>query len=206
MSQVKYQRLAGTRVRRDYVEFPSQLLENWAIEKQVLQSFAKHYQTKEPIPEALIDKLQKANQFNQGFAMTELVGAALLDLEWHTLGREATDAIEDVLAFDEAAKKRIGFIPEIEPRYHATYFQHIFAGDGYSAGYYVYLWAQVLEADAFLAFQEKGDVFDPELAQKLSRFIFSAGGADDEMKLYTSFRGRAPKVDALLKKRGLVSP
>lgn len=205
MSSVRYESLAGTRVRRDYVEFPSQLLENWALERSTLEKYARHYETNEPIPAALVDKLLKSNNFNQGFAMTELVGAALLDLEWHTLNREKTNAITDVKAFDDAAKKRIGFIPEIHPRYHSTYFQHIFAGDGYSAGYYVYLWAQVLEADAYKAFQEKKDPFDADLAGKLKKFVFEAGGSDDEMKLYESFRGRAPDVSALLEKRELTA-
>lgn len=203
LSNVKYESLAGTRVRRDYVEFPSQLLENWALEPDVLETYARHYKTGERIPKALVQKLQKANNFNQGFAMTELVGAALLDLEWHTMNLEKTKAVDDVLAFDKAATKRIGFIPEIDPRYRSPYFQHIFAGDGYSAGYYVYLWAQVLEADAFKAFQNKGDAFDPELARKLHEFIFAAGGSDDEMKLYRNFRGQNPDVKALLDKREL---
>ncbi|MEQ9501249.1 MAG: M3 family metallopeptidase [Deltaproteobacteria bacterium] len=203
LSNVKYESLAGTRVKRDYVEFPSQLLENWALERSVVEKYARHYETNEPIPAELVEKLLAANNWNQGFAMTELVGAALLDLEWHTMNVDQTSKVTDVLAFDKKAKKRIGFIEEIEPRYHSTYFQHIFAGDGYSAGYYVYLWAQVLEADAFKAFQEKKDAFDPALAAKLRTHIFAAGGSDDEMVLYKKFRGREPNVKALLEKRDL---
>src|SRR5690606_37968508 len=140
--------VAGTRVKRDYVEFPSQLLENWASSPEVIRTYARHYKTGEPIPDALISKIEKAAQFNQGFEMTELVAASRLDLEWHTLNTEQAGAVGDVAEFDRSAMEKAGLIPEIHPRYHSPYFQHIFAGDGYSAGYYVYLWAQVLEADA----------------------------------------------------------
>lgn len=205
LSNVTYPSVAGTRVKRDYVEFPSQLLENWASHPEVIKGYAKHYQTGEPIPDELIAKIEKAKQFNQGFEMTELVAASLLDLEWHTLTQEQTKAISSVSELDRTAMEKLGLIPEINPRYHSPYFQHIFAGDGYSAGYYVYLWAQVLEADAFQAFKEAGNIFDPELAARLRRYVFAAGGSDDEMSLYRQFRGQEPSVDALLRKRGLVS-
>ena len=203
MSDVTYETLSGTNVKRDYVEFPSQLLENWAWEPSVIKKYARHYKTAKPIPDALIERLKAASKFNQGFKMTELVAAALLDLEWHMMSLEKAREVKDVAAFEAALTQKIGLIPEIAPRYHSSYFQHIFSSDGYSAGYYVYLWAQVLEADAFHAFQEQGDVFHPGLADKLKRFIFAGGGSDEEMKLYTSFRGKKPTVGALLDKRGL---
>ncbi len=205
LSDVTYPRLAGTSVKIDYVEFPSQLLENWASEPSVIKSYAKHYETSQPIPDALVAKINESSKFNQGFETGEYVAAALLDLEWHTKNLEETKAITDVNAFDAATMEKIGMIPEIAPRYYSPYFQHIFSNDFYSAGYYVYGWAQVLEADAFAAFEEKGDVFDPELSKKLRDFIFSAGSSRDEMELYTSFRGRKPSVEPLLEKRGFVS-
>ena len=203
LSQVRYERLAGTNVKWDYVEFPSQLLENWAAEPAVIKEYARHYETNEPISDELIAKIEKASKFNQGFKMTELVGAALLDFHWHQLSLEEVNQVTDVIAFEKAAVQKIGFIDEIAPRYHSTYFQHIFSGDSYSAGYYVYLWAQVLEADAYRAFEDSGNIFDPDLAQKLRKFIFSAGGSDDEMKLYESFRGQAVSPLPLLEKIGL---
>lgn len=204
LSDVTYPRFAGTSVKRDYVEFPSQLLENWAQAPEVIKNYAKHYETGEPIPDALVEKIRKSSQFNQGFEMGEYVAAALLDLEWHTRNLEETKKIKDVNAFDQAAMKKIGMIPEVAPRYYSPYFQHIFASDGYSAGYYVYGWAQVLEADAFHAFEEKGDVFDPELSAKLREHIFSSGSSREEMQLYTNFRGQPPSVEPLLEKRGLL--
>lgn len=161
----------------------------------MIKKYARHYETGEPMPDALIEKLRAAANFNQGFALTELVAAALLDLQWHTMDEAAAKEVGDVAAFDAAAMQKIGLIPEIAPRYHAPYFQHIFAGDGYSAGYYVYLWAQVLEADAF----------DPGLAKKLLQSVFSSGGSKDEMQLYEDFRGKRPTVEPLLRKRGLIA-
>ena len=203
MSNVKYKRLAGTNVKWDYVEFPSQLLENWASAPSVIKAYAKHYETSAPIPDDLIAKIEKASKFNQGFGMTELTGAALLDMYWHTKSLAEIEKITDVGAFEAEAIKAIGFIDEIAPRYHYSYFQHIFASDAYSAGYYVYLWAQVLEADAFRAFENKGDIFDKDLAKKLRKYIFAAGGSDDEMKLYEAFRGQAADVGPLLEKIGI---
>ncbi|MEE2901060.1 MAG: M3 family metallopeptidase [Myxococcota bacterium] len=203
LSQVRYERLAGTNVKWDYVEFPSQLLENWAAEPAVIKEYARHYETNAPISDELIEKIEKASKFNQGFKMTELVGAALLDFHWHQLSLEEANQVSDVKAFEKAAIKKIGFIEEIAPRYHSTYFQHIFSGDSYSAGYYVYLWAQVLEADAYRAFQDAGNIFHPDLAKKLRKFVFSAGGSDDEMKLYESFRGQPVSPLPLLEKIGL---
>lgn len=203
LSDVTYMRLAGTRVRRDFVEFPSQLLENWALEPEVLAKYARHHETDEPIPSEYVETLQRAKQYNQGFAMTELVGAALLDLEWHLLDEETATSLDSVEAFERAAIEKHGFIDEVGPRYRSAHFQHIFTGDGYSAGYYVYLWAQVLEADAFEAFQRAGDVFHPELAQRLRDQVFCTGAAQDEMISYQRFLGRMPRVEALVAKQGL---
>lgn len=203
MSKVKYEKLSGTNVKWDYVEFPSQLLENWASAPQVIKKYAKHFETQAPIPDELISKIDKASKFNQGFAMTELVGAALLDMYWHTKTLAQLKEVKDVLEFEKQAIQDIGFIDEIAPRYHSTYFQHIFSGEAYSAGYYVYLWAQVLEADAFRAFEESGNIFDADLAAKLRKYIFAAGGSDDEMKLYESFRGKPADAGPLLEKIGI---
>ena len=203
LSDVTYESQSGTNVKRDYVEMPSQILENWAGEPQVIKRYGRHYQSGEPIPDALVEKLHKAATFNQGFMMTELVAAALLDMKWHSLSREEIGKVKDVAAFDRAAMAEIGLIDEIAPRYHSPYFQHIFSGDEYAAGYYVYLWAQVLEADAYTAFTEAKDPFDPKVAEKLRRYIFTVGGSDDEMTLYRAFRGREPSALPLLKKLGL---
>lgn len=205
LSDVTYPGVSGTSTKRDYVEFPSQLLENWADSPSVIKTYARHYETGEPIPDELIAKLRNAGTFNQGFGTGEYVAAALLDLEWHTKSLEELEAVTDVQAFDQATMKKIGMPELIAPRYHSTYFQHIFSGDSYSAGYYVYGWAEVLEADAFAAFESKDDVFDPDLASKLKTFIFKAGASGEEMKLYTSFRGRKPTVAPLLKKRGFTA-
>jgi peptidyl-dipeptidase Dcp len=205
LSKVKYKGLSGTNVKWDYVEFPSQLLENWASAPQVIKAYAKHYETGVSIPDELVAKIEKASKFNQGFGMTELVGAALLDMAWHSKKVAEIDLIKNVEAFEQEAIKSIGFIDEIAPRYHSSYFQHIFASDAYSAGYYVYLWAQVLEADAFSAFENSGDIFNPELAKRLRRYVFSAGASEDEMKLYESFRGQAASVAPLLKRLGIKS-
>ncbi|HRW63966.1 MAG TPA: M3 family metallopeptidase, partial [Bacteroidales bacterium] len=186
-------------VPRDYVELPSQIMENWAGEPEVLKAYAKHYQTGEVIPDALIQKLQNSGHFNQGFTTVEYVAASLLDLDWHTIKN-----IEniDVNAFEKNAMKEIGLINEIIPRYRSTYFSHIFSG-GYSAGYYVYLWAEVLDSDAFNAFKETGDLFNQELAAKFRKHCLAENGMGDGMEQYLKFRGKEPSIDALLEKRGL---
>ncbi|MFC2104793.1 M3 family metallopeptidase, partial [Bacteroidota bacterium] len=186
-------------VPRDYVELPSQIMEHWASEPEVLKEYAKHYDTGEPIPDELIEKIQKSGHFNQGFGTVEYVAAALLDLDWHTL--ENTDNI-DVNAFENAAMNKIGLIDEIIPRYRSTYFAHIFNG-GYSAGYYVYLWAEVLDSDAFNAFKESGDIYNQELAAKFRKYCLAENGMGDGMEQYLKFRGSEPTIDALLEKRGL---
>lgn len=190
-----YQRTAG-RVARDFVELPSQVMENWASEPEVMKVYAKHYETGEVIPDELIQKIVNSGHFNQGFDMTELIAASILDMDWHTRVFNG-----DVNAFEKASMDRIGLIDEILPRYRSTYFAHIFSG-GYSAGYYVYLWAMVLDSDAFNAFKESGDLFNPELASKF-RTLLEKSGSDEGMVIYRNFRGQEPSIEPLLKKKGL---
>ena len=194
----KYQRVAGT-IPHDMVELPSQVMENWASEPEVLKSYARHYQTGAPMPDELIAKIQASGHFNQGFATVEYIAAALLDMEWHSITAEDTF---DVNAFEQAFAEKYGLIPEILPRYRSTYFSHIFDG-GYAAGYYVYLWAEVLDADTFNAFKASGDIFNPALATKFRKYVLSEGGYDEAMTQYVKFRGQQPTEDALLEKRGL---
>jgi peptidyl-dipeptidase Dcp len=189
---------AANNVPTDFVELPSQVMEHWAVEPAVLRTFARHYQTGEVIPDALIAKIQKADTFNQGFITTEFVAAALLDMDWHSL----TDSKpQDTTAFEKASLARMGLIPEILPRYRSTYFNHIMGG--YSAGYYSYLWSAVLDCDAFQAFKEKGNIFDPKTAAAFRREILSKGGNGDAAEMYRKFRGADPSVEPLLVKRGL---
>ena len=199
LSMCTYRTLSGTAVSRDFVEMPSQIMENWAFEPEVLDVYARHYQTGERIPQALIEKLELSKHFNQGFTSTEYLAASLLDLDWHTL---TTTEEQDVPAFEKASLERMGLIPEIAPRYRTTYFRHIFAG-GYSAGYYSYVWAEVLDADAFQAFVDAGDIFDPATARSLRQNILAAGGSDESMTLYERFRGKEPSIEPLLKRKGL---
>ena len=199
LSDVTYESLSGTSVPRDFVEFGSQIMENWMSEPEVLRMYAKHYQTGEVIPDELIDKLQASGTFNQGFITVEYVAAAYLDMAWHSL----TEPVEeDVGSFERAEMDRIGLIPEIIPRYRSTYYAHIFDG-GYSAGYYSYLWAEVLDKDAFQAFKETGDLFDQATAQRLREAILSKGSTRPGMEMYVEFRGREPSIEALLEARGL---
>lgn len=198
MSNVQYRSLAGTSVPRDFVELPSQIMENWATEPSVLKEYAFHYKTGEVIPEALIEKLQKAGTFGQGFGTTEYLAASLLDMDYHTQKEPITRGAAE---FEEASMDKVGLIDEIIPRYRSPYFQHIFAG-GYSAGYYSYIWSGVLDTDAFQAFKET-ELFNQEKAQAFRKEILERGGTDDAMKMYINFRGAEPKIDALLKKRGL---
>ena len=199
LSNCTYVSLSGTSVPVDFVELPSQIMENWAFEPEVLQSYARHYQTNEVIPQELIDKIKKSEYFNQGFATVEYLAASFLDMDWHTL-TEAKDI--DVYKFEEESLKKIGLIPEIVVRYRSPYFRHIFSG-GYSAGYYSYIWSEVLDSDAFEAFKEKG-IFNQEVSQSFRKNILERGGTDDPMILYKNFRGREPEVEPLLKKRGLM--
>lgn len=199
LSNVNYNGLSGTAVSRDFVELPSQIYEHWALHPEVLKLYAKHYQTGEVIPDALIAKIEEASNFNSGFETTEIVAAALLDMKWHVI-TEHQDF--DVNAFESDAMNQIGLISEIIPRYKSPYFAHIFDG-GYSAGYYSYLWSEVLDADAFEAFVEKG-VFDRTTGQSFRDNVLSKGGSEDPMVLYKRFRGAEPNPIYLLKNRGFV--
>ncbi len=198
LSQCTYKSVSGTSVARDFVELPSQIMENWAFQKEVLAGYARHYETGEVIPDSLVAKIEAAANFNQGFMTTELAAASILDMKWH----ELTSAEElDPMAFEEAACKEMGLIDEIIPRYRSTYFAHIFSG-GYSAGYYSYLWAEVLDKDAFELFMQKG-IFDKETAMSFRRNVLEMGGSDEPMDLYRRFRGADPDSGALLRGRGL---
>lgn len=202
LSNVTYPSLSGTSVARDFVELPSQLYEHWFMRPEVLAKFAVHYKTGEPMPKALIDKIIAAKTFNQGFATVEYCSSALVDLAFHlTDGSQPVDPI----AFEAAELKRIGMPAAIIMRHRTTHFTHIFSGDGYSAGYYSYLWSEVLDADAFDAFEEAKDIFDEETAERLKQFIYSAGDSRDPAELYKAFRGRMPSIEPLLLKRGLVA-
>lgn len=198
LSDATYDRLSGTSVPRDFVELPSQIMENWASHPDVIKSYAKHYETGEPIPQELVDKLKNASLFNQGFATVEYLAASFLDMDWHTI---TEDREQNTLEFENDSLSEIGLIPEIVVRYRSPYFNHIFSG-GYSAGYYSYIWAEVLDADAFEAFREAG-IFDQETARSFRKNILEKGGTADPMTLYKRFRGAEPKVEPLLKKRGL---
>jgi peptidyl-dipeptidase Dcp len=199
LSNVKYRSLSGTAVPRDFVELPSQIMENWCPEPEMLKLFAKHYKTGEVIPQALVDKIIASGKFNQGFATVEYLAASILDMDYHTLTN--TDNL-DVEAFETASMKKIGLIDEIIPRYKSTYFNHIWGG-GYSAGYYSYIWAEVLDADAFNYFKQSGDIFNPTIAKAYRDNILSKGGTIDAMTMYRNFRGQEPLIEPLLEKRGL---
>jgi peptidyl-dipeptidase Dcp len=198
LSNTTYRTVSGTSVPRDFVEMPSQIMENWAAEPEVMKTFARHYKSGEVIPQTMIDKLSASKFFNQGFLTVEYMAASYLDMDWHTL---TTAAEHDAIRFEDSSMNHIGLIPEIIARYRSPYFAHIFSG-GYSAGYYSYIWAEVLDADAFEAFKETS-LFDPATAKAFRTYILERGGADDPMKQYVKFRGREPKVDAMLKRRGL---
>ena len=198
LSNVNYSSLAGTNVPTDFVELPSQIMENWALEPEVLKSFAKHYKTGEVIPDALIQKMKSSGTYGQGFATTEYLAASMLDMDFHTqkqvMEMNATD-------FEKKSMDSKGMIGEIIPRYRSTYFNHIFSG-GYSSGYYSYIWSEVLDSDAFESFKSKG-LFDKETAMSFRKNILEKGGTADAMELYKRFKGAEPKIDPLLKKRGL---
>lgn len=200
LSQCTYKSLSGTNVARDFVELPSQLMENWCYEPEVMKTYAFHYETGEVIPDELIEKIQKASTFNQGFVMTELLSASILDMDYHSI---ADTADIDVNAFEKASMEKMGMIPEIIVRYRSTYFSHIFT-TGYSAGYYSYTWAAVLDSDAFQAFKETGDIYNQEVATAYRKNILERGGTEDPMVLYQQFRGKMPNPDYLLIKRGFL--
>jgi peptidyl-dipeptidase Dcp len=201
LSNVTYPSLSGTAVFTDFVELPSQLYEHWQERPEVLQKFARHYQTGEPLPDDLLQRFLAARKFNQGFATVEFVSSALLDLEFHT---QPAAASLDVRAFEQAELAKIGMPAEIAMRHRPTQFGHIFTGDHYAAGYYSYMWSEVMDADAFGAFEEAGDIFDPATAKRLHDDIYSTGGSVDPQAAYVAFRGREPEPDALLRRRGLL--
>ena len=197
LSKCTYNKLSGTAVPRDFVELPSQIMENWALHPEVMKSYARHYQTGEAIPDELIDKIKKSGLFNQGFITVEYLAASFLDMYWHTL--ESTVS-EDVNSFEKNALDNLGLIPQIVVRYRSTYFNHIFSG-GYSSGYYSYIWAEVLDADAFEAFVETS-LFDQEVATAFRKNILEKGGTEDPMTLYVRFRGKEPSIEPLLEEKG----
>jgi len=200
LSQVTYERLSGTNVLQDFVELHSQLFEHWAFERDVLKRYALHHRTGAPIPDALVERLRDARRFNQGFETVEYVACALVDMALHA----RSDAVADITAFERDELARIGMPREIVMRHRLPHFGHLFSGSGYAAGYYVYLWAEVLEADGFEAFVEAGDIFDPVVAERLQRYLYSTGGTLDPATAYRAFRGRDPHARALLEKRGLI--
>ena len=203
LSDVTHPMISGTNVSRDFVELPSQLYEHWISERDVLQRFARHYQTDEPLPDELLDRILAAQTFNQGFATVEYVSSALVDLDLH----ELTDFEDfDPGQFERQTLESIGMPTEIVMRHRVPHFAHVFSGDGYSSGYYSYMWSEVMDANAFRAFEEAGDIFDTETAKRLQDHIYSAGGRQDPGDAYVAFRGKMPEVDALLEKRGLATP
>ena len=203
LSNVTYPLLAGTAVSSDFVELPSQLYEHWMESPEILKTYARHCRTGEPMPQALIDRMIATRTFNQGCNMVEYTSSAVVDLDLHSLPDAAG---VDVTAFERESLARLGMPEEIGMRHRLPHFQHLFSGGGYAAAYYSYLWSEVMDADAFLAFEEKGDHFDPETARRLRDYIYSAGNLRDPAEAYKAFRGRLPTVDALLKKRGLDEP
>jgi peptidyl-dipeptidase Dcp len=201
LSRVRYPSQSGTSVRRDFVEFPSQIYEHWLAVPQTLRRYARHHETNEPIPEPLLQRMLSTRTFNQGFATIEYTASAVLDMAMHD---HPDPAGMDVAAFEREVLDKIGMPPEIGPRHRPTHFQHLFAGSGYAAGYYSYLWAEVLDADGFGCFEAAGDPFDPVVAARL-RHILQSGDTIDPMELYVAFRGEQPRTDALLRHRGLVA-
>jgi peptidyl-dipeptidase Dcp len=199
LSQCNFYSLSGTSVARDFVELPSQIMEHWVSQPEVLDIYAKHYKTGETIPKELINKLEKAGKFNQGFGTVEYLAASYLDMDYHTI---TTPGDIDIDKFEGESMKNIAMIDEIIPRYKSTYFAHIFSG-GYSSGYYSYIWAEVLDADAFEAFKDAGSIYDQKTATSFRKNILERGGTDDAMELYINFRGKKPVIEPLLKNRGL---
>jgi peptidyl-dipeptidase Dcp len=200
LSDVTWPSIAGTAVSRDFVELPSQLYEHWLTVPQILQKHALHARTGEPMPQALLDKMLAARTFNAGFATVEFTASALVDMAYHS----QEDAPDDPLAFEAQTLQKLEMPDAIAMRHRTPHFLHVFSGEGYSAGYYSYMWSEVLDADAFAAFEETGDAFDSATAQKLARYIYSAGGSRDPEELYTAFRGKLPDPTAMMEKRGLV--
>ncbi|MDQ3445330.1 MAG: M3 family metallopeptidase, partial [Pseudomonadota bacterium] len=201
LSQVTYERLSGTRVLRDFVELPSQLFEHWALEPEVLRKHALHVQTGEPIPDSLTQRLLKAQHFNQGFETVEYTACALLDMALH---ETASDDGIDITEFERAELERLGMPREMVLRHRLPHFAHLFSGSSYAAGYYVYMWAEVLDADGYDAFVEAGNPFDAAVATRLLKYVYSAGNSIEPRAAYRAFRGRDPVVEPLLRGRGLI--
>lgn len=202
LSDVTYPSISGTSVSRDFVELPSQLYEHWLTVSDVLQRFAVHHETGEPMPAALLEKLRAAEKFNKGFANVEFTSSALVDMAFHALGPDEAASV-DPMAFQTEILAGLDMPDEIVMRHATPHFAHVFSGDGYSAGYYSYMWSGVLDADAFGAFTEAGDPFDPETARRLRENIYGSGGSMDPEDAYVAFRGKLPTADALLEKEGL---
>ncbi|MCB1459719.1 MAG: peptidase M3, partial [Nitratireductor sp.] len=199
LSDVTYPSVSGTSVSRDFVELPSQLYEHWLTVPEILKKYARHFKTGEPMPQALLDKVLAASTFNSGFQTVEFTASALVDMAYHTAGD-----VEDPIQFEKARLAELKMPDAIVMRHRTPHFAHVFSGDGYSAGYYSYLWSEVLDADAFSAFEESGDLFNAELAEKLRKHVYSSGGSVDPEDAYKAFRGSMPKPDAMMEKRGLV--
>ena len=204
LSDVHYERLSGTQVLKDFVELPSQLYEHWISEPQVLKQHARHWETGEPIPDALIERLHAARRFNQGYETVRYCASTYADMAVHALPREQLPA--DLSAWEAAELQRRGLPDGVGMNHRLVHFQHLFSGSGYAAGYYVYLWAEVLDADGFEAFKEAGDPFDPQVAVRLRRFVYASGNSLEPGAAYAAFRGRGPTVEPLLRKRGLLEP
>ncbi len=204
MTQIRYPTFAGTSGSpRDYTEFPAQILEHWTTEPEMLDLYARHYETGEVIPADLVERMRLARNHNQGFKTTEYIAASLLDLRWHMLSSEEAAEINDARAFEKRVLEEYGLIPEIEPRYRSQYFSHVFASTtGYSAGYYAYLWSEILDADGFDAFKQAEDIFDPETAARLKKWVYESGGLREADELYRNFRGQDPSIEPLLEGRG----
>ncbi len=203
LSDVTYNGLSGTNVDRDFVELPSQIYENWLLQPETLRRYALHAETGQPMPAELLDRVLAARTFNQGFATAEYTASALYDLDIH---KQAEPGALDPVTFEQTMRARIGVPEAIALRHRPPHFQHIFAGSGYAAGYYTYLWAEVMEADAFGAFEETGDIFNPDLAARLHKYVYSAGGKMKPHEAYRAFRGRDPSPGPLMEKRGLLPP
>jgi peptidyl-dipeptidase Dcp len=200
LSSVTYPKISGTNVATDFVELPSQLYEHWLEQPELLRSFARHYQTGEPMPEELLQRLIAARNFNQAFGTIEYVASAIVDLDFHSIDGSVPI---DPAAFETTELARIKMPDEIAMRHRPPHFGHVFSGGGYAAAYYSYMWSEVLDADAFEAFEETGNIFDPATAKRLRDLIYAAGGSRDPVEAYKAFRGRLPSAEALLRKRGL---
>jgi peptidyl-dipeptidase Dcp len=200
MTDIHWPSQSGTSVPRDFVELPSQLYEHWLTVPAILEKHALHHKTGEPMPKELLDKMVAAQTFDAGFRTVEFTSSALVDMAYHA----RPDAPENPAAFEAETLKRLDMPDAIVMRHRTPHFTHVFSGDGYSAGYYSYMWSEVLDADAFAAFEETGDPFDPQLAEKLRKHIYAAGGSADPEDLYMAFRGKMPTPEAMMAKRGLV--